>query len=314
MAQFRDSAEAVAWLRTPAAVRSRCGDILAAAERGDLTHFALDTSRLAEAAGYVIETMKAAYPDLDIPYYSRWRHFSTGGVDRWGALADRLAGTPQDEVARIRIDLVVTSVLLDAGAGHRWRYREPGSHRRYRRSEGLAVASFHLFTAGTFSATPSDTLRADAAALADLDEATLAAGFQVGDDNPLVGLGPRTGLLRRLGHALAAEPELFGTTMPRIGNLFDYLAAQARDGQLLATTILDAVLRCFGAVWPDRISLGGVNLGDVWRHSMVRTGDLTDRLVPFHKLSQWLTYSLVEPLEDAGIVTTNLDALTGLAE
>ncbi len=65
---------------------------------------------------------------------------------------------------------------------------------------------------------------------------------------------------------------------------------------------------------PDHISLGGVNLGDVWRHSMVPTGDLTDRLVSFHKLSQWLTYSLVEPLADAGIVTTNLDALTGLAE
>jgi len=36
--------------------------------------------------------------------------------------------------------------------------------------------------------------------------------------------------------------------------------------------------------------------------------------VPFHKLSQWLTYSLVEPLATAGITVTNLNALTGLAE
>ena len=314
MAHFRDRAEAVAWLRSPAAVRSRCGVVLAAAERGALEHFAFDASRLSDAAGYVIETMKAAYPALDIPFHSRWRHFSAGGVDRWGALAGRLAGAPPDEIARIRIDLAVTSVLLDAGAGDDWRYREPGGDGRYRRSEGLAVASFHLFSSGAFSADRGDPLRADAAALAGLDEATLAAAFQVADDNPLVGLGQRTRLLRRLGRALAAEPELFGSAKPRVGNLLDYLAGRARAGRLPASDILGAVLGGLGAIWPRRISLGGVNLGDVWRHPMVRTGDLTDRLVPFHKLSQWLAYSLVEPLEDAGIATTDLDRLTGLAE
>jgi hypothetical protein len=36
--------------------------------------------------------------------------------------------------------------------------------------------------------------------------------------------------------------------------------------------------------------------------------------VPFHKLSQWLTYSLLEPLQWAGVTVTGLDALTGLPE
>ena len=36
--------------------------------------------------------------------------------------------------------------------------------------------------------------------------------------------------------------------------------------------------------------------------------------VPFHKLSQWLTYSLLEPFEWAGIAVERLDALTGLPE
>ena len=36
--------------------------------------------------------------------------------------------------------------------------------------------------------------------------------------------------------------------------------------------------------------------------------------MPFHKLSQWLVYSLIEPLEDAGFSITGIDALTGLAE
>jgi hypothetical protein len=36
--------------------------------------------------------------------------------------------------------------------------------------------------------------------------------------------------------------------------------------------------------------------------------------MPLHKLSQWLTYSLLEPLEWAGVTVTGLDTLTGLPE
>jgi hypothetical protein len=39
-----------------------------------------------------------------------------------------------------------------------------------------------------------------------------------------------------------------------------------------------------------------------------------DGLVPFHKLSQWLAYSLAEPLQLVGFEVTDLDGLTGLAE
>jgi hypothetical protein len=39
-----------------------------------------------------------------------------------------------------------------------------------------------------------------------------------------------------------------------------------------------------------------------------------DGIVPFHKLSQWLTYSLIEPLQEAGFRITDIDGLTGLAE
>jgi hypothetical protein len=36
--------------------------------------------------------------------------------------------------------------------------------------------------------------------------------------------------------------------------------------------------------------------------------------VPLHKLSQWLAYSLIEPLQEAGVPVINIDGLTGLAE
>ncbi len=36
--------------------------------------------------------------------------------------------------------------------------------------------------------------------------------------------------------------------------------------------------------------------------------------MPIHKLSQWLAYSLIEPLQWSGIEVTDIDGLTGLAE
>jgi Protein of unknown function (DUF1688) len=296
--------EDAAWLLTADAVRVRARDILALVESGASAHFTYRPERLAPAVEYVLATIRANYPDLAIPFHSRWRHFGVGGIDRWGALARELAGETRAEIARIRFDLAVTSVLLDAGAGPAWRYREAGGG-IYARSEGLGVASFHLFRDGVFSADAKRKLRADAAALQRLDESALAVGMQVTAENPLVGIAGRGALLRRLGAALAAQPALFGPE-GRIGNLFDHLAGQAVDGRLPAAAILAALLRGFGAIWPGRHSLAGVALGDTWRHA--------GGLVPFHKLSQWLAYSLIEPLEEAGIAVTEIDGLTGLAE
>ena len=314
MPDLNDPAEAVAWLRGPQAIRARCASILEAARAEGLAHFALRAEHLEAAADYVAQTIRANYPTLDIPTHSRWRHFAVGGRDRWAELAARIGGAGTEEAARVRFDLAVTSVLLDAGAGAAWRYREPESGDAYARSEGLAVASFELFASGALSSDPERPLRADAAGLDAMTEARLAEAFQAGPDNPLVGLAGRAALLRRLGQALTAAPALFGAARPRLGNLFDYLQSRAHDGAVTAATILAAVLDGLGPIWPGRIELGGVNLGDVWRHPAVRTRDLTDGLVPFHKLSQWLAYSLIEPLEDAGIAVTGVDELTGLAE
>ena len=59
---------------------------------------------------------------------------------------------------------------------------------------------------------------------------------------------------------------------------------------------------------------GGIALGDCWKHALLTTNDATSGFVPLHKLSQWLAYSLIEPLQTAGIDVTDIDGLTGLAE
>jgi hypothetical protein len=128
-----------------------------------------------------------------------------------------------------------------------------------------------------------------------------------------LGLEGRTLLLNRLGAAIELDPERFGAPA-RVGNLYDHLKGQAKSGRLPARTILLTLLESLASIWPGRLELDGHNLGDVGRHPAARTDDLTSGLVPFHKLSQWLAYSLIEPLEDAGIEIIEPDALTALAE
>ena len=287
--------------------------MLAAAERGELRHFSYDAGRLGFAADYVTDTIRHNYPTLDIPYHARWRHFVVDGTDRWAT--SRLASLDDPlERARIRIDLAVTSVLLDAGAGDTWRYRDHASNRQLTRSEGLAIASFDAFLDGLFSADSEQPARADAPALIAIDDTGLAAAFQVTDENPLAGLSGRTGLLNRLGHTLQDKPQFFAADAPRIGNLADHFVSLARDGTLPAARILTTLLEAFADIWPGRLEMAGRNLGDTWLHPAAEGQGAARGHVPFHKLSQWLSYSLVEPLTELGLTITGPDELTGLAE
>ncbi len=305
--------DTVAGLLTPEAVRERCHQVLAAAEVGNLDHFNLNADRIDAVADYVVATMRENYPDLKIPFHSRWRHFVVDGADRWQEPGRNLDADPMERM-RVRFDLAVISVLLDAGAGDIWQYRDPESGKTMARSEGLAIASLNMFAAGIFSDDRAKPLRADASALTALSVDQIARGFQASLENPLAGLEGRAALVRRLGEALAAKPIYFGSDRPRIGNLADYLTARAEDNKIAARDVLIAILDGLGPIWPGRVTLEDVNLGDTWRHPAATASDATNGLVPFHKLSQWLTYSLLEPLQEGGFEVTGLDALTGLAE
>jgi hypothetical protein len=294
-------------LLNPEAIRERCGRIFEAGRAGKLEHFAIDEAALEGVADRVAATTKQRYPDLAIPYHGRLGHLRVGGVDRPSRAID--STLPSDERGRRLFELVITSVLLDAGAGMAWRFVEDGV--TYARSEGLAVASAHLFAKGAFSSKGDATV--DAAGLEALATTTIADGFQVAPDNPLVGVEGRAELLRSLGRAVRSRPDVFGAE-GRLGGLFDFLRSQANANALPARSILIALLDALGTIWPSRISLGGVPLGDVWKHPAAGGDGDTQGLVPFHKLSQWLSYSLLEPLEGAGVTVTELDRLTGLAE
>lgn len=357
--------QAIAYLKTPVAIRERCDRLFSLACTDQLHYFRCDLSQLDKAANYVIEVMRDEYPNLNIPFHSRWRHFEVGNIPRLAELEENLAGLTPVEKAQTKFDLAIVSVLLDAGAGANWQYQEQQTKMFFCRSEGLAVASFRMFCQGAFSSNPERPFQVDSQGLQALTLDKLAQGFQVSQENPLLGLEGRWELLQRLGKSLTNLPDLFGEENPRPGNLVNYLLSRplakisltppqssyelrslyqgeganfppslltspltkgglggwgTKGGNsppyppIAASKVLDAILEGLGNIWPGRLTIAGVNLGDVWLHSALIGDNPTEGYVPFHKLSQWLTYSLLEPLQELGLEITGLDELTGLPE
>ncbi|MFB2983378.1 URC4/urg3 family protein [Microseira sp. BLCC-F43] len=316
--------QTIAYLRTPAAIRERCDRMFKLACDRQLNYFRCDLSKLDKTADYVIEVMRENYPDLNIPFHSRWRHFEVGDSARLAELDISLAKLTAIEKAKVKFDLAIISVLLDAGAGADWQYYERETGQVFRRSEGLAVASLRMFCQGVFSSNPEQPLQADAKGLQAITIQKLAPGFQVSPENPLVGLEGRVKLLQRLGEILTQNPIFFGEENRRPGNLVDYLLQNKISTfshqptrpsvHLPASLVLTAVLEGIGEIWPGRLTITRVNLGDVWIHPALGGEKESVRYIPFHKLSQWLTYSLLEPLEELGVEITGLEEMTGLPE
>lgn len=283
-----------------------------------------------------------------IPPHSRWRHFDVGRprvqplIDSWKSSNP----APSDlEIAKRLIDLFLVSVLLDAGAGNQWKYAEQGASASFSRSEGLAVASFDMFVNGFFSADAKDPFRVDAAALDKITTEKVAAAMQVSSSNPMSGIEGRTGLLANLGLALKSQPGFFGDSA-RPGNMLDFLKTQSVSSptgttKIHISSLFGVLIEGLNSIWPpSRTQLNGVSLGDVWpcislaaSGNPKRKNSIPDNvrfspgvktkspasagedLVPFHKLTQWTTYSLVEPIEKVlGWEVEGMEDMTGLPE
>jgi hypothetical protein len=310
---------AAAELRTTYAIRERAGQLLQRARRGESRWFIVDDGFMETAAGEIVKATHDRYPKGHIPIHSRWRHFEAGGIDRHTQLEKMMPNLHSSVKAHTLIDLAVISVLLDGGAGAEWKYTEAATGKTFTRSEGLAVASFHAFTGGLFSGDTNHPLQADSKGLRALATDELAAAFQVTETNPLVGLEDRAILLRRLGEVMTEQPEVFGDEVQRPGGIFDMLVSPLgpdapHTADIAAHDILSQLLMSLSDIWPNANCIGDVPLGDCWRHEAVHGDGLTDGWMPFHKLSQWMTYSLLEPFEWSGVKVQDLHQLTALGE
>ena len=311
MNDFSGDIHDIEYIFSPLTIRKKAHEIFNLALSGK-TNYIVHPEKLDEVAKFVTAVTLENYPNLNIPFHSRWNHFNVGNFDRLTELKLALTRFTTNQRTKSKIDLVVLSVLLDAGAGIRWRYLEKNTGKEYTRSEGLAVASLRMFLSGLFSSEKENPYQVNAERLKSLTLDEFAQGLQVTEKNFLIGLEGRLKLLQNLGETLLKDSDLFGSENPRIGNMLDYLQEKCPTGNVTATLILRTLQQGLGSIWPGRASINQINLGDVWSYQEL--GEGIPSLIPFHKLSQWLSYSLFEPLMEAGFTISQIDALTGLAE
>lgn len=100
--------------------------------------------------------------------------------------------------------------------------------------------------------------------------------------------------------------------------ILDYLlnhptTIKTKKGPLISIETLWPVVQEMGGLWASEEGIGGTpGLGDVWPCDTL--GD-SNNLVSFHKLSQWLVYSIIEPMEKLlGATIEGTDQLTPLPD
>ncbi|KAJ1795227.1 hypothetical protein LPJ59_004384 [Coemansia sp. RSA 2399] len=351
----------IKYLKSLQAVREQSNKVFKRAQQGKLRHFVYDEGKVDGVAEYVYSLIERDYGSVDkVPMHGRWRSYCIKTAEGTRDLVSEHVARWRDgdvsewECARRIIDLFMVSVLVDAGAGSQWKFKdhEFGS---LGRTEGLGLAALRMFESGVFSSSPTNAFQVDAPALEALDDAALVAGFQVTAENPLLGCANRAQLLRNLGRALRTEPQYFGGICAcnkhpaRPGFMLDYLTGCAVAPRTASVDdIWEVVVDGLASVWPaSRTKVDGIPLGDVWQcdtlgieqHSEEEDGGVehavrqgrrnsneslppalppilgTHSLVPFHKLSQWLTWSLLEVVTRlAKFTVSGTDRLTGLPE
>ncbi|HSC69679.1 MAG TPA: DUF1688 family protein [Cellvibrio sp.] len=302
--------ELTAFILSPNGIRARAQQIYQLALEGK-THFEIHEQKLAEVSDFVLQVIAENYPDKNVPYHSRWRHYEVGNQSQLKQLRAIEQSLTPIERAKLGLDLILPSVLVDAGAGPDWQYSSSNSV-TVGRSEGLGLASLDMFLAGGLSL--NRKIETTAAGLKAVSVESFSAHFKVSDNNPLLGVEGRVQLLRSLGEAILAQPIIFPNQRP--GDLVDYVLTHYQYTPT-ARQILTMVITFLGNIWPGRLMLDGTNLGDTWAYPPLcegPPGEGAQAYVPFHKLSQWISYSIIETLANNGFTVTGVEELTGLAE
>ena len=302
------NADELRYLLSPKAIRERSTRIYEATLAGQ-THFEFRPEKMGETVRYVVHVTKNRYPDLHIPFFSRWMHFRVGDTNRVKSLDQRLDRLNALEKVRSKIDLAVVSIFLDFSPGEAWRYHQQ-DQTALARLEGVAVATFEMFKAGVFSKDPENPYRVDAETLINISEETVARGFQSDETNPIGNLEKRHAILKALGETMIRKKSIFNEGRP--GDILQYLFTK-HGTNVKAGDLLASILRAFDDVRPGGMTLGDQQIRDIWEHPLLGESGTSEALIPFHKMGQLLAYSLIHPLMDVGVRVKDLSELTGLA-
>lgn len=329
MTLVKDKNTNIDYLKSIKSVRETSSEIFNyIKQNGKGKYYSLNLEKIPEITDFLVDKIiKPDYPTdselSKIPPHGRWQHLDCLNVNRMEKLIAKWKEDPNTddiEICKNIIDLFVFSVLIDAGAGNTWKYYEEDTGLKIGRSEGLAVASYYMFANGQLSNDPKNhPYKVQGERIKNWDlEKDFKPSFQISKENEMTALEGRLKLVKSLGEALVSNKEIFGEDA-RPGNIIDYLYKQKLSEYETPTIDLEqvwaALMNGLIKIWPkSRMVIDGQPLGDCW--TLDTMPNKPDFIVTFHKLTQWLCYSLLVPLQQYGYKFTilNTDLQTGLPE
>jgi GTP cyclohydrolase II len=271
-------------LKNISKVRESCQEVYNYVKNNKSKYFKINEDKLESGSEYIANYTKNKYPNLNINYHSRLSH-----IENWENEILKWDCDITEKIKRM-IDLTFISVFLDAGAGNKWTYIKDG--KKYNRSEGLAMAAFDMFNNGVFSSDSALPTRVNSHKLKNLSRDDLINGFQLTKKNYLIGLDGRLDLLKNFGKILDKNKKYFGKEIARPGNIIDHLGTNQIDFNELSNIIF--------------------NFSELTQDVHIHT-DLK-MYIPYHKLLQWLLYSLIDLFMKFRINVINTETLTALPE
>jgi hypothetical protein len=286
-------------------IRERASMVYDYVNSHQASYFWLDERKLPTLAKEVIAYMDKQYPNGEVPYHSRFRHIEMDNINRLAVLRDALSLGDKEWVNCV-FEWLILSVFLDAGAGSTWRFYDTIVGKYYQRSEGLALASLALM--GYFYHPNHDKVGVSTALIERLSEKEFEDIYQVTEDNPLVGTTGRYALLQSIGALLTHH------RLSRLADFLNKLTRRMPNKVCFVDSLFNQLVKFFSPIWAITYPELPHLVGDIGVYPFIKSTEKMSDWVPFHKLTQWLTYSLIEWFEQSGYTIESSSLLTGLPE
>ena len=248
-------------------------------------YFEINLEKLDQTVDDLLEFILKKYPKMNIGMHSRLNH-----IPEWYDLVQKWKCPLNEKIKRL-IDLLFVSVLLDGGSGENWKYIS--NNIEYRRSEGLGKCVYNMFISGFFSLDEKQPYKVDMnrIKLINLDE--FKNEFQISKDNILIGLENRLENLVNFSKFMINNDNFNINNNIRPGNIFDKIYNNLEID-------LDKLYEIIFSFSPI--------INDVHYYKPL------DVYVPFHKILQWLSYSLIDLFKKFNISIRSDNYLTALPE
>ena len=159
--------------------------------------------------------------------------------------------------------------------------------------------------------------------LESLSKEEFASAMQHKEENVLLAFEKRYQLLKNLAHIMKKMSLFTGKNNAELGELYRLFHQKQKQSNRIILYLQRIFLKTYLIVspryifenWEGPLIVEGHSLGDTWHHPCIKAKYSCDGYVPFHKLAQWLCYSLFEPLQElSSIKIEDINKLTGLPE